>query len=68
MGIPHIAAQFALMGEHLVRIKSTLSRANSLVIPALSLAVPSGRLGYVHLAAWRLLQAELAQPGARGRL
>lgn len=63
MGIPCIAVQFALMGEHLVRIKSSLSRANSLVIPVLSLAVPSGRLGYVHVAAWPLLQAELARRG-----
>jgi hypothetical protein len=63
MGIPYVAVQFALMGEHLVRIKSSLSRANSLVIPVLSLAVPSGRLGYVHLAAWPLLQAELARRG-----
>jgi hypothetical protein len=63
MGIPYIAVQFALMGEHLVRIKSSLSRASSLAIPVLSLAVPSGRLGYVHLAAWPLLQAELARRG-----
>jgi hypothetical protein len=63
MEIPYIAVQFALMGENLVRIKSSLSRATSVAIPVLSLAVPSGRLGYVHLAAWPLLQAELRRRG-----
>jgi hypothetical protein len=65
MDIPYVAVQFALLGESIVRIKSSLSRASSLVLPISPLGVTSGRVGYVLLSAWPRLQSELARRGIR---
>ncbi len=63
MRLPHLAVQFDMIADGVVRLGSRLRSAGRLDLHLEPLAVPSGRLAYAHLSAWPALQNELALRG-----
>jgi hypothetical protein len=63
MELPFLAVQFSLTAQMMTRLKGDLLRSYQLTFPVEPLGVPSGRLGYAHLAAWPALRAALARRG-----
>ena len=63
MRLPHLAVQFDIIADGVVRLGSRLRSAGRLDLHLEPLAVPSGRLAYAHLSAWPALQNELALRG-----
>ena len=63
MRLPHLAVQFDMIADGVVRLGSRLRSAGRLDLHLEPLAVPSGRLAYAHLSAWPALQDEFALRG-----